>query len=117
MKRIFNAFLNSLRALKYLLSHEKAIIQEFVFFLVSLPFAFCLAKDCASFLLLAGSIFFVILIEVINTAIEATCNAITREYNKDVKIAKDAGSLAVLLSIIIAIVIWSWMIIKTLFFA
>lgn len=116
MKRIFNALLNSLRALRYLLSHEKAIIEESVIFIISLPIAFYIAEDVGSFLLLIGSVVFVIIVEVLNTAIEATCNALTRDYRDEIRIAKDAGSLAVLLSIVMAIVIWSWIIIKTLFF-
>lgn len=116
MKRIFNALLNSLRALKYLMSHEKAIIQESICFVISLPIAFYIAQDLGSFLLLIGAILFVIIIEVLNTAIEATCNAISRDYNKEIGIAKDAGSLAVLLSIVMAIGVWIWIILKTIMF-
>ena len=116
MERLFKAFLNSLHALGYLLTHEKAIIQEAVVFLVSLPIAFFITKEWGSFLLLTGSIVFVIIVEVLNTAIEAACNAVTRDYREEIKIAKDAGSLAVLLSIILTICIWMTVIIQTLFF-
>lgn len=116
MERLFKAFLNSLRAVKYLLTHEKAVIQETILFVISLPVAFFLTDNWQSFLLLCGSILFVIIVEVLNTAIEATCNAITREYREDIKIAKDAGSLAVLLSILLTICIWISVILKTLFF-
>lgn len=115
MERIFKAFLNSLRALKYLLGHEKAVIQETVIFIISIPLALYITKDCSSFLLLTGSILFVIIVEILNTAIEATCNAITRDYREDIKIAKDAGSLAVLLSIVLATGVWILIITKTLF--
>ena len=116
MERIFKAFLNSLHALKYLLTYEKAVIQEAVLFVISIPIAFFVTKDWGSFLLLTGSILFVIIVEVLNTAIEACCNAITRDYRKDIKIAKDAGSLAVLLSIVLTICIWVAVMLKTLFF-
>ena len=116
MERLFKAFLNSLCAVKYLLTHEKAVIQETILFVISLPVAFFLTDNWQSFLLLCGSVLFVIIVEVLNTAIEATCNAITREYREDIKIAKDAGSLAVLLSILLTICIWISVILKTLFF-
>lgn len=116
MERIFKAFMNSLHALEYLLTHEKALIQEAAFFVISIPVAFFITKDWGSFLLLIGSILFVIIVEVLNTAIEACCNAVTRDYREDIKIAKDAGSLAVLLSIVLTICIWIAVILKTLFF-
>lgn len=115
MERIFKAFLNSLHALKYLLRYEKAVIQEAVLFIISIPVALYITKDWSSFLLLTGSILFVMIVEILNTAIEATCNAITHDYREDIKIAKDAGSLAVLLSIILAIGVWVWITIKTVF--
>lgn len=115
MERIFKAFLNSLHALKYLLRNEKAVIQEAVLFIISIPVALYITKDWSSFLLLTGSILFVMIVEILNTAIEATCNAITHDYREDIKIAKDAGSLAVLLSIILAIGVWGWITIKTVF--
>ena len=74
MERIFKAFLNSLHALEYLLTHEKALIQEAAFFVISIPVAFFITKDWGSFLLLIGSILFVIIVEVLNTAIEACFN-------------------------------------------
>lgn len=116
MKRVFNAFLNSMHALNYLLGHEKAVLQEAIVLVLSIPFAIFFAKGFGEFLLLVGAILFVLIIEIINTAIEACCNAQTRDYREDIKIAKDAGSLAVLLAIVLAFAIWSWIVIKSLFF-
>lgn len=116
MKRVFNAYLNSIRALKYLLKHEKAVFQEAVIFVLSIPAAVSLAKEIGEFFLLVGVVLLVLIVEVLNTAIEASCNALTREFSSDIRIAKDAGSLAVLLSIIFALAIWCWIIARTLFF-
>ena len=46
------------------------------------------------------------MVEALNTEIEVACNAITREYHADIKLAKDCGSLAVLLSGMMAASIW-----------
>lgn len=113
MKRIFLAFLNSMRALRYLAGNEKAIQQELVLFLLSLPIAFFLAQSWLAFLMMTGSILFLILVEVLNTGIEATCDAVSRDFNKEIQIAKDCGSLAVLIAIIITFVIWMYFLIIT----
>ena len=52
------------------------------------------------------SILFLITVEVLNTGIEFACNAVTREFNKDIQHAKDCGSLAVLLALVIVLIIW-----------
>ncbi len=95
MQRIFLAFLNSMRALKYLAGHEKAVQQELVLFL------------------LTGSILFLILVEVLNTGIEATCDAVSRDFHKEIQIAKDCGSLAVLISIVFVVAIWGYILANT----
>ncbi|EEY06783.1 diacylglycerol kinase [Brucella pinnipedialis M163/99/10] len=72
MQRILLAFLNSMRALKHLAGNEKAVQQELLLFLISLPVAGFLAPTWLAFLLMTGSILFLVLVEVLNTAIEAT---------------------------------------------
>ena len=106
MERLWKALLNSLRAWRRLISGEAAFRQEVVMLAVALPLAWFLAKDWNSYAMLILSIIFLITVEVLNTAIEATCNAITREFSKDIQHAKDCGSLAVLLALVIVLVIW-----------
>ncbi len=113
MKRIILAFLNSMRALKHLARHEKAVQQELVLFLISLPVAFLLAPSCLAFLLMTGSILFLILVEVLNTGIEATCDAVSRDFHKEIQIAKDCGSLAVLIAIIFVATTWGYILFTT----
>ncbi|MBN9047113.1 MAG: diacylglycerol kinase [Rhizobiales bacterium] len=113
MRRIFLAFLNSLRALGHLAGNEKAVQQELALFVISLPVAFFLARTWLAFLLLTGSLLFLILIEVLNTGIEATCNAITRDFREEIRIAKDCGSLAVLIAVIFAATIWIYILATT----
>ncbi|WP_449414608.1 diacylglycerol kinase [Ochrobactrum teleogrylli] len=116
MQRIFLAFLNSMRALKYLAGNEKAVQQELVLFLVSLPFAFFLAPTWLAFLLMTGSILFLMMVEILNTGIEATCDAVSRDFHKEIQIAKDCGSLAVLIAIIFVVATWGYIIISSFYY-
>lgn len=120
MERIFKAFINSMRALNHLARHEKPVQQELVLLLVSLPVAWFVAADMAAYLLLVGAVLFLLLVEVINTSVEAACNAISRDFKKDIQIAKDAGSLAVLIASVMCATIWIyhlWPLVRPLIFS
>ncbi|MEP7454903.1 diacylglycerol kinase [Phyllobacterium sp. SB3] len=106
MHRLVMAFINSMRALRHLAVHEKAVQQELVLFLLSIPVAAFIAPTGLSFLLLTGSLLFLIMVEVLNTGIEAACDAVSRDFHKEIQIAKDCGSLAVLISVILVATIW-----------
>ncbi len=107
MQRLINAFRNSLAAFRQLGSSEKAFQQELFMLLLSFPVAFYFWSDGWMRLMLIGSLVFVMIVEVLNTGIEAACNALSRDFNADIKIAKDCGSLAVLMSIGLAICVWA----------
>jgi diacylglycerol kinase (ATP) len=106
MHRLIMAFINSMRALKHLAAHEKAVQQELVLFILSIPLAAFIAPSGLIFLLLTGSLLFLIMVEVLNTGIEAACDAVSRDFHKEIQIAKDCGSLAVLISVILVAIVW-----------
>lgn len=106
MRRIINAYFNSLSALRHLIAHEKAFQQELALLLISMPLAFMLSQDGFMRIILVGTVVLVMVVEVLNTAVEAACDALSRDFNDQIKIAKDCGSLAVLLSILIAASVW-----------
>lgn len=106
MERLIKAFENSTRAFNRLVRSEKAVQQEAILLIVSVPVAWLLATGWGEFALLVGAVLFVMLIEVLNTAVEAACDAFSREFNSDIQLAKDCGSLAVLISIIMAGAAW-----------
>jgi diacylglycerol kinase (ATP) len=108
MNRLWLAFINSMRALRWLARHEKAVQQELALFVISIPVAVFIAPNAVMFLMMTGAILFLIMIEVLNTGIEAACNAVSRDFQKDIQIAKDCGSLAVLISIILAAAVWGY---------
>lgn len=106
MERLIKAFQNSVRAFKRLARTEKAFQQELALLALSLPVAWFLSTTWTGYALLVGSILFVMIVEVLNTGIEAACDALSREFHADIQLAKDCGSLAVLLSILIVAVTW-----------
>jgi diacylglycerol kinase (ATP) len=104
MQRLINAFRNSLRAFGRLIRTEKAFQQEIFVLCAALPLAWFLADSWRGFALLIGAI--LLLIMVLNTGIEAACDAFSREFNYDIQLAKDCGSLAVLISLVLAGGVW-----------
>ncbi|MCO4316186.1 diacylglycerol kinase [Phyllobacterium sp. 21LDTY02-6] len=106
MQRLIAAFINSMRALRHLARNEKAVQQELAIFLLSIPVAAAIAPSALIFLLLTGSLLFLIMIEVLNTGIEAACDAVSKDFHKEIQIAKDCGSLAVLISVVLVAGIW-----------
>jgi len=112
MERLVNAFLNSVRAFKRLSKTETAFQQELILLALSLPGGWFLSTTWSGYALLVGSVLFVMIVEVLNTGIEAACDAVSREFHIDIQLAKDCGSLAVLLSIMMLLVIWSLAIVE-----
>jgi diacylglycerol kinase (ATP) len=114
MERLYRAFVNSVRAFSTLIRTEKAFQQEVGLLVVALPVAWLITDSWRGFAFLIGSILLLILVEVLNTGIEAACDAVSREFNIDIQLAKDCGSLAVLISILIALGTWTLLIMESI---
>ena len=106
MERLINAWYNSVRAFKWLAAHEKAFQQELALLAVAVPVAWFLARSWPTYFLLVGSILVLMLVEVLNTGIEAACDAVSLEFDRQIQIAKDCGSLAVLIAILLVACVW-----------
>ncbi len=106
MNRLLSAFVNSIAALKHGFKNEAPIRQEIILLFISLPIALFLAEDAWHFLLLVSVILLILIVELLNTGIEALTDEITLEHSKQIKIAKDCGSAAVLGSTLIAASVW-----------
>ncbi|MEQ1942512.1 diacylglycerol kinase [Mesorhizobium sp. VNQ89] len=113
MERLIKAWQNSLRAFRRLATSEKAFQQELALLAVASPLAWFLSSSWRGYWLLVGSILFLIVVEVLNTGIEAACDAVSREFDIDIQLAKDCGSLAVLISIVLALIVWGLAIVET----
>ncbi len=85
---------------------EPAFRQEAVVSLALVPLAFWLGRGWVEVALLAGSVLIVMIVELLNTAIETAIDRIGPEWHDLSKRAKDMGSAAVLLSLLLCGGIW-----------
>ncbi|TGQ72813.1 MAG: diacylglycerol kinase [Mesorhizobium sp.] len=106
MQRLIDAFINSVRAFRKLAAHEKAFQQELMLLALALPAGWFVSVSWRGYALLLGAVLLLIMVEVLNTGIEAACDAFSREFNVDIQLAKDCGSLAVLISVVIVAGVW-----------
>ncbi|HUR90768.1 MAG TPA: diacylglycerol kinase [Ramlibacter sp.] len=86
---------------------ETAFRQEAIAAIVLIPFALWLAHGWTEGALLAGSVLLVLIVELLNTGIEAAVDRIGPEWHVLSKRAKDMGSAAVLLSLVLCGGIWA----------
>ena len=106
MKRILAAFVNSVAGLKHGFKNETPIREEIILLLISLPVAVFISENAWQFLLLISVVLLILIVELLNTGIEALADKITLEHSQQIKIAKDCGSAAVLGAAIIATSVW-----------
>ena len=105
-KRIAKAAGYSWRGLCSTFRHESAFRQELAVSVVLVPLAFWLGNDSAARALMIGSVFMVLVVELLNSAIEAAIDRVGGERHLLSARAKDMGSAAVLVSIVNAVIIW-----------
>ena len=86
---------------------ETAFRQEAWMAMVMLPAAFLLGQGWVEIALLSGSVLMVMIVELLNTGLEKAIDRIGPEWHDLSKNAKDLGSAAVLLSLILCIGIWA----------
>lgn len=106
MLRLLKAFRNSCDGIVHVARHEAAFRLEVVLFVICVPIAYFLSDNSLIFVALTGSILLMMIVELLNTGIEAVCDGLSRDFMKEIKIAKDCGSAAVTLSAFLAGVIW-----------
>jgi len=107
LKRIINAFFFSLAGFKATWSHEEAFKQEVILFIVTTPLAIWLGETSVEKLLLIGSVILVLVVELLNSAVEAVVDRVGFDYHELSGRAKDIGSAAVMLSLLWAAVTWT----------
>ncbi len=106
LKRIVSAFRFSMQGLKTCYQSEAAFKQEVWLSIVLIPLAFWLKESAIERLLLIAPIFLVLIVEILNSAIESVVDRIGDEYHVLSGAAKDMGSAAVWLSLILVLVTW-----------
>lgn len=106
IRRLVWAARFSLRGLAAAWRHESAFRQECAVALIALPLALWLGGTAVERALLAGSVGFVLIVELLNSGIEAVVDRIGADEHPLSGRAKDMGSAAVLLAIVVAVMIW-----------
>jgi len=106
LSRIVKAGQCSIQGLKAVFKHEAAFRQELLAVAILLPVAFIIGTTPLGISLLIFGLGLVLLVEVLNSAIEAIVDRIGLEHHELSGRAKDLGSLAVLMAILLCAVIW-----------
>ena len=105
--RIFQAFGASARGLAGAFRNEAAFRQELGAAILLVPLGCWLGKNGIERALLVGPVLLVLIVELVNSAIEATVDRIGLERHSLSGLAKDIGSAAVMLSMLLLIVVWA----------
>jgi diacylglycerol kinase (ATP) len=105
-RRLWNAFGYSLEGFQAAYEHEDAFRQEVWLALLLVPLALWLPVAPLGKALMIGSVLLVIVVELLNSAVEATVDRISLESHALAKRAKDIGSSAVLVSLVNVCVVW-----------
>jgi diacylglycerol kinase (ATP) len=107
LKRLWNAFRYSLDGLRAALRHEDAFRQELLLAAVLIPAALLVPVGGSGKALMIGSVLLVLIVELLNSAVEAAVDRISLDNHRLAKRAKDIGSAAVLIALINVAVVWS----------
>lgn len=106
LTRLINALGYSKDGLAAAWKNEAAFREEVLLAAVAFPLAFYLGQTGIERALLAGSILFILIVEILNSAVEAVVDKASPEKHELAKRAKDMGSAAVLLSLLLCAGCW-----------
>jgi diacylglycerol kinase (ATP) len=112
IKRLANAFTFSVAGTLAAFKHEDAFRQEVILSVVLIPLAIYLGQTAIEQALMISSILLIIIVELLNSSVEATVDRISVKRHKLSKRAKDIGSAAVFFSLVNAAVIWFLILVK-----
>ncbi len=106
MQRILRATLNTLNGLRAAASSEAAFRQEIAAFALAVPLALVIATDLWMRVALIGVVVAILIVELLNTAIEKLADRVTLEHDPVIGKVKDMGSAAVGLTLLLAGFVW-----------
>jgi len=106
LKRIARAFSYSVAGIASSLKHEAAFRQEALLVCLLVPVSFLLSVELVQHLILVSSLALVLVVELLNSGIEAVVDDISLRNRPLAKRAKDMASAAVLLSLLNCVVCW-----------
>lgn len=102
---IFKTIKNSINGFKSYAKEGKSIVIYLIGVILEIIMGFVYNINGLEWILIICILGVILSVELINTALEATCDAITKEYNEFVKIAKDCGSAATFVVFTVAIIL------------
>jgi diacylglycerol kinase (ATP) len=105
-KRLLNAFRYSCSGIKEAYRNEDAFRLEVLLAAILLPLAFWVNTTAIGRALLIGSVLLLLIVELLNSAIEATVDRISLDEHMLAKRAKDIGSAAVLIAVVNLAAVW-----------
>ncbi|MBL8398510.1 MAG: diacylglycerol kinase [Candidatus Accumulibacter sp.] len=105
-RRVWNAFHNTRAGLREAYLAEDAFRQEVRLAALLIPLAGWLAPDGVGLAMMIGSVLLVLIVELLNSAIEATVDRISMERHPLAKRAKDIGSAAVFIALLNVPIVW-----------
>ena len=106
LRRVWNAFFYSMEGFKAAFRNEDAFRQEVLLAAVLVPIALFLPATGVGKALMVASVLLVLVVELLNSAVEATVDRISLENHQLAKRAKDIGSAAVFVSLVGVLVVW-----------
>ena len=116
MKRLWQATINSWHGLVAVTRSEAAFREELALLVIGVPLAFFLTDHAGERFALIGTLVFVLIIELLNTAIEKLSDRVTRKRDPAIKRVKDMGSAAILLSLLAAGATWIYVAVERFLF-
>ncbi|MCX8582126.1 MULTISPECIES: diacylglycerol kinase [unclassified Gilliamella] len=109
LQRIINATKYSLKGFKSAIINEAAFRQELILLILAYVIVMLIDFSIYERILLVGSIGFVMIVELINSAIECVVDRIGSERHELSGRAKDYGSAAVFLSLLLTLILWIYL--------
>ncbi len=107
LQRVWNAFHYSMAGLRAAFAHEDAFRQEALLAALLIPLACWLPVSATGRAMMIASVFLVLIVELLNSAIEAVVDRVSLDRHHLSKRAKDIGSAAVLLALLNVVVVWA----------
>ena len=106
LDRIIKAFGYSLKGFRAAFENEAAFRQELALAVIMVPVGFWLGQTPIEQALLVGVVLMVLVVELLNTAVEAVVDRVGEEHHELAGRAKDMGSAAVFLSLTVVLIVW-----------
>jgi diacylglycerol kinase (ATP) len=106
LRRVWNALFYSADGFRAAFQHEDAFRQEVLLACVLIPLALLLPASGPGKAMMVASVLLVLIVELLNSAVEATVDRISLENHQLAKRAKDIGSAAVFVSLVNVLAVW-----------